>query len=69
MTLDANQYANPETVLMRKQEAMEARHRHCGDCIHHKTLKLVDTEHVCDMGRHYGYQCTFYVKDSNGKNR
>jgi hypothetical protein len=63
MTPESWQWADPAKVLERKQTQMEARHRHCGDCIHHKQLKLVDTEHVCDMGRHYGYQCTFYVKD------
>lgn len=63
--LDSWQWMNPESVLERKQQQMEARHRHCGDCIHHKQLKLAETEHICDLGRHYGYQCTFYQKANN----
>ena len=66
MTLDSWQWANPEFVLMRKQSQQEARHRHCGDCIHHQQLKLKEVEHMCDMGRHYGYRCDYYeTKDSN----
>ena len=65
MTIDAWQWMNPESVLLRKQAHMEARHRHCGDCIHHRQLKLAEVEHVCDLGRHYGYQCTYYEKASN----
>lgn len=60
MTLESWQWANPEFVLQRKQEQQEARHRHCGGCIHHKELKLVQVEHTCSMGRHYGYRCDYF---------
>jgi hypothetical protein len=53
---------NPETVLIRKQAQQEARHKHCGDCIHHEQIKLAEIEHCCAMGRHYGYRCNHYEK-------
>jgi hypothetical protein len=60
MIFDAWQYGNPETVLMRKQAVQEARHQHCGDCLHHVTLQLKETQHACSKGRKYGYRCDFY---------
>ena len=65
MTLEAWQWANPQHVLERKQEQKEAKHKHCGDCIHHQQMQFKEVEHICDMGRHYGFRCTFYKRASD----
>jgi hypothetical protein len=62
---DRHLYGNPETVLMRKQAAQEARHKHCGDCLHHLVLHLTETQHACAKGRRYGYRCDFYKQQGN----
>ena len=61
MTLDAWAYKNPEQVLMRKQAIEAAKLAQCGDCEHHKELKLFyETVHSCGAKMNYGHQCTYY---------
>ena len=61
MTLETWAYRDPEKVLMRKQAIEAAKLKQCGDCIHHRELKLFyETVHSCGAHMTYGHQCTKY---------
>lgn len=66
MTLDAWQWRDPMYVLERKQTQQAARHKQCGDCKYHQQLKLKEVEHICSIGRNYGYRCD-YFETKDGK--
>ena len=63
MTLESWMYANPENVLMQKQQAAGKRKAKCGKCAHYDSIVIGDaTHHGCTLKRRNWHACTFFKK-------
>jgi hypothetical protein len=62
MTLEAWQFADPERVLMRKQEEALRKARACGDCIHKRSIEFMgEMWNICEYKRRqYGKRCELF---------
>lgn len=61
--MDSWLYGNPETVLIRKQEAAAKKERACGDCTHHKSIEFKgEVYHLCELKKRvYGKRCDLFT--------
>jgi hypothetical protein len=69
MALESWMYGNPETVLMRKQEAALRKERACGQCVHKISIVMGnETVSTCEYKRkQYGKRCDLYAQISTPK--